>query len=119
MATGAASQLAVARYGSQPPWWAMRRTDDFELVPLFPQETVKRSQDLPALFCPSGAIWWARAPLLREARTYHVAGRTGWEIDPVHGFDIDTEDDWCLAEALMHMRLQTAATAAAGSAHGG
>jgi CMP-N-acetylneuraminic acid synthetase len=110
--TGAASQLSVARFGSQPAWWAMQRTDRYELVPLFPQDVEKRSQDLPALFCPSGAIWWARAELLRAARTYHVAGRTGWEIDPVHGFDIDTEDDWRLAEALM--RVQSA-----GSAHVG
>ncbi len=106
VSTGAASQLSVARYGSQSPWWAMRRTDQFELVPLFPAETQMRSQDLPDVFCPSGAIWWARAALLREARTYHVAGRTGWEIDPIHGFDIDTEDDWRLCEALMQSRSE-------------
>jgi CMP-N-acetylneuraminic acid synthetase len=116
LSTGAASQLSVARYGSQPPWWAMRRTDQYELVPLFPAETQMRSQDLPTLFCPSGAIWWAGAAVLREARTYHVAGRTGWEIDPVHGFDIDTEDDWRFAEAFMHARTQEAA---AGSRHVG
>jgi len=103
--TQAQAQLSVARYGWQPAWWAMRRTVDFRLLPLFPDDVVKRSQDLPVLFCPTGAIWWARADLLREARTYHVAERTGWEIDPAHGIDIDTEDDWQLAEALMQQRL--------------
>lgn len=99
--TEASSQLSIARFGWQTPWWAMRRDDDFTLAPLFPREAVTRGQDLPPLFCPTGAIWWARAETLRAAGTFHVDGRTGWEIDPVHAIDIDTEDDWRLAEALM------------------
>ena len=103
--SGAQAQLSIARYGWQPPWWAMRRTAEMALVPLFPQEIVQRSQDLPALFCPTGAIWWARAQTLRDTGTYHIDGRTGWEIDAIHGIDIDTEEDWQLAEALMQQRL--------------
>ena len=103
--TDACAQLSVARFGWQTPWWAMRRADDFTLDPLFPREAVMRGQDLPPLFCPTGAIWWARAQTLREAGTFHVPGRTGWEIDPVHAIDIDTEDDWRLAEALMAQTL--------------
>lgn len=100
-ATGAASQLSVARFGWQPVSWAMRRGPDLALVPLFPEAVQQRSQDLPPLYCPTGAIWWARASVLRAARTFHVEGRTGWEISPVHGLDVDTEEDWLLAEALM------------------
>ena len=99
------AQLSVARFGWQTPWWAMRRGDDFRLTPLFPQEAVTRGQDLPPLVCPTGAIWWARAETLRDAGTFHIPGRTGWEIDPAHAIDIDTEDDWSLAEALMARRL--------------
>jgi CMP-N-acetylneuraminic acid synthetase len=105
VSSGAQSQLSVAHYGWQTPWWAMRRSPTLALVPLFPQEIVRRSQDLPALLCPTGAIWWARADVLRETGTYHVEGRTGWEIDPTHGLDIDTEEDWHIAEALMQQRL--------------
>ncbi|HEY8534916.1 MAG TPA: acylneuraminate cytidylyltransferase family protein [Vicinamibacterales bacterium] len=100
-ATGARAQLSVARFGWQPASWAMRRNADLTLAPLYPDAVQRRSQDLPPLYCPTGAIWWARAAVLREARTFHVEGRTGWEISPVHGLDIDTEDDWLLAEALM------------------
>jgi N-acylneuraminate cytidylyltransferase len=103
-ATGTGSQLSVARFGWQPPWWAMQRTNRYELVPLFPDDVDRRSQDLPPLFCPTGAVWWARADVLRDARTYHVAGRTGWEIEPAHGLDIDTEDDWRLAEVLLQQQ---------------
>jgi hypothetical protein len=32
-----------------------------------------------------------------------VIGRTGWEIDWRQGTDIDTEDDWEMAETLIAM----------------
>jgi N-acylneuraminate cytidylyltransferase len=103
--TQSVSQLSVAPFGWQTPWWAMRRADDCTLVPLFPREAVTRGQDLSPLVCPTGAIWWARAETLREEGTFHVPGRTGWEMHPFHAIDIDTEDDWLLAEALMMTRM--------------
>jgi CMP-N-acetylneuraminic acid synthetase len=100
----AASQLSVTRYGWQNPWWAMRLSDRRELEPLFESVVTSRSQDLPELFCPTGAVWWAGAELLRRTRTYHVPGRTGWEIPWRHGVDIDTEDDWTMAEVLLELQ---------------
>jgi N-acylneuraminate cytidylyltransferase len=97
----AEAQISVARYGWQTPWWAMRRGADGSLDPLFPDEMTARSQDLPELVCPTGAVWWAKTDALRRAGTFHLAGRTGWEIDWTHAIDIDTEDDWRLAAALM------------------
>jgi N-acylneuraminate cytidylyltransferase len=99
--TPAESQLSVVRYGWQNPWWAMRRAEDCSLKPLFANEITTRSQDLPDLFCPTGAIWWARADVLRRERTFHTTNRTGWEIPWQRGIDIDTEDDWQMAELLM------------------
>jgi pseudaminic acid cytidylyltransferase len=95
------SQISVARYGWQSPWWAMRQAADGSLDPLFPEAMRERSQDLAELLCPTGAVWWARTDALRRAGTFHLAGRTGWEIDWRHAIDIDTEEDWRLAEALM------------------
>ncbi len=78
----------------------MRRASDLTLEPLFPEHMAERSQDLPELFCPTGAVWWAKAEVLRAQGTFHLPGRTGWEISWIHGIDIDTEDDWILAEVL-------------------
>ena len=97
----AEAQISVARYGWQSPWWAMRRDADGSLDPLFPEAMRQRSQDLPDVFCPTGAVWWARTDALRREGTFHLPGRTGWEIDWTHAIDIDTEDDWRLADALM------------------
>lgn len=101
IAAGSNSQLSVTRYGWLNPWWAMRRGPGLELEPLFASEATARSQDLPELYCPTGAIWWIRADTLRRTGTFHVPGRTGWEIAWQRGVDIDTEDDWTIAEMLM------------------
>jgi N-acylneuraminate cytidylyltransferase len=99
--TNADSQLSVVRYGWQNPWWAMRRSEKFKLNPIFKDQITARSQDLPELFCPTGAIWWAKTDVLRREGTYHIPSRTGWEITWERGLDIDTEDDWTLAEFLL------------------
>ncbi|HEX5436191.1 MAG TPA: acylneuraminate cytidylyltransferase family protein [Gemmatimonadaceae bacterium] len=99
--TGAPAQLSVTRFGWQNPWWAMERMSGYELRPLFSDQVTARSQELPPLFCPTGAIWWARARVLRRARSYHVPHRTGWEMPWQRAIDIDTEDDWRIAVRLL------------------
>lgn len=103
LGTGSDSQISVVRYGWQNPWWAMRQNEKFQLEAVFKDQITRRSQDLPPLFCPTGAVWWAKAAVLRREGTYHVANRTGWEIPWQRGLDIDTEDDWLMAEVLLAM----------------
>jgi N-acylneuraminate cytidylyltransferase len=98
--TGTGSQISVVRYGWQNPWWAMRQNERRELEPIFKEQINMNSQDLPNLFCPTGAIWWARTGVLRQAKTFHVDQRTGWEIPWQRGIDIDTYEDWAMAEVL-------------------
>jgi pseudaminic acid cytidylyltransferase len=99
--TGSNSQISIVRYGWQNPWWAMRCSPEYVLEPLFQEQMSARSQDLPELFCPTGAIWWARADTLRQTGTFHIENRTGWEISWKRGLDIDTLEDWALAEVLL------------------
>jgi N-acylneuraminate cytidylyltransferase len=81
----------------------MRRNEKNELQPLFREQMTARSQDLQELYCPTGAIWWAQAESLRRTKTFHLENRTGWEISWQHGIDIDTPDDWAMAEALLQI----------------
>jgi pseudaminic acid cytidylyltransferase len=99
----AEAQVSVVRYGWQNPWWAMRRDERLVLAPLFEDMATARSQDLPELFCPTGAVWWAKAAALCREGTFHMAGRTGWEIPWQRGVDIDTESDWAMAELLARL----------------
>jgi N-acylneuraminate cytidylyltransferase len=101
LAGGADAQISVTRYGWQNPWWALRRGNEGRLESVFDGRLAQRSQDLPEVLCPTGAIWWADASALRREGTYHMANRTGWELDWRHAVDIDTEEDWELAAVLM------------------
>jgi CMP-N-acetylneuraminic acid synthetase len=102
--SGVDSQISVVRYGWQNPWWAMRRDPStMKLDPLFPREMMARSQDLPELYCPTGAIWWGKTAVVREQKTFHIPHRAGWEIDWQHGIDIDTPEDMAFAEAVFRM----------------
>jgi CMP-N-acetylneuraminic acid synthetase len=103
--SGVGSQLSVTQFGWQNPWWSFRRAGNGVLHPVFEEMVTQRGQDLPELFCISGAIWWATAEVLRRDRTYHVPGRTGWVMPWQRGIDIDTEDDWALAELLFEQAL--------------
>ena len=66
-----------------------------------PDAMRQRSQDLPEPYGPTGAVWWARTDARRRAGTFHLAGPDRLEIDWTRAIDIDTEDDWRLADALM------------------
>jgi N-acylneuraminate cytidylyltransferase len=99
--SGADSQLSMTDYGWQNPWWALRRAESGGLEPMFPDMITRRSQDLPEAFAPTGAIWWAKAHILRRHRTYHIPGRTGWVMPWLRAVDIDSEDDWRLTELLL------------------
>lgn len=101
-AAGAApTQLSVTEFGWLNPWWAMRLGGGGQLEPLFPDQATSRSQDLPELVCVTGAIWWARPPVLRATRTFHVPERTGFVLPWWRAVDVDTEQDWRMAETLL------------------
>ena len=96
------TQLSVTRYGWLNPWWAMKL--ETRLEPLFPEALKTRSQDLATLYCPTGAIWWARPPALKEHKTFYAPNYGGFELAWDHALDIDDEDDWKMAEALQILR---------------
>jgi len=101
----AGSQISVTKYGWFNPWWAMTKNSNHFLFPIFEDRIKERSQDLPDLFCPTGAIWWIQSETLRREKTFHCENRTGWEIPWDHAIDIDTEDDWKMAEFIMNQKL--------------
>ncbi len=113
VASGSRSQLSVAEFGWQNPWWSMRLGAGGELVPLFQSEVTRRSQELTPLYCPTGAIWWAKAETLYREESFHVSGRTGWVIPWEHSVDVDTESDWVMLELFAERaRLQAHASGA-------
>jgi N-acylneuraminate cytidylyltransferase len=96
------TQLSVTRFGWLNPWWAMKLGTRLE--PLFPEALKTRSQDLQTLFCPTGAVWWAKPEALKQHKTFYAANYGGYELSWDHALDIDDEDDWKMAEAVLLLR---------------
>ena len=93
-------QISCFKYGWMNPWWAVKLDTEGHPERLFPETAGQRSQDLPELFCPTGAIWIAKADMLLKTKTFygpnHVFEPMLWES----GVDIDDYDDMRFAEAL-------------------
>ena len=78
------------------PWWAATLDDSNHPSWLFKEQISGRSQDLPDLFCPTGAIWISRTPDLRLARLY-TSDVAFYELPWQSSMDIDDQSDLVMA----------------------
>ena len=85
-----------------PIFRALRRAQDGRMEMFWPANELKRSQDLPEAWHDAGQFYWGRksAFLSREG----VFTARSWPVIlPRHLVqDIDTPEDWAVAEALFH-----------------
>jgi CMP-N-acetylneuraminic acid synthetase len=93
------SQISSFRYGWMNPWWAAKLDQHATPEYLFPEARVARSQDLPTLYCPSGAIWIARAPALKSSRTFYLSSHSFHSLSWISAIDIDDAEDFEMAKA--------------------
>jgi len=96
---GAESQICSFRFGWMNPWWAAKLDLQGNPEYLFPKARVARSQDLPPLYCPSGAIWIARGPALKSAKTFYVPTHIFHSLSWISAMDIDNAEDLEMAKA--------------------
>ena len=104
--SSADSQISVTEYGWLNPWWAMTSDEHNILSPVFKERMGVRSQDLPRLVCPTGAIWWAKASALLAHGTFYAPKYSGWSMPWERAVDIDTEEDWKMAEVLFSLNVK-------------
>jgi CMP-N,N'-diacetyllegionaminic acid synthase len=62
-----------------------------------------RRQDDPPRYAFGNLYWFRRESFLETGRI-ETGRRVGLPVDAVSAFDIDDEDDWLLAEALLRLR---------------
>ena len=89
------------------PWWASKINNDHTPEWLFPQSRFSRSQDLPNLYCPSGALWIAKAHALRTCQSFYTPDHVFNVMDWMSAMDIDEEEDWLMAETCMLLRQRS------------
>ena len=88
------------------PWWALKLSEDGRGESIFPEALKKRSQDLPDLYCPTGAIWFANREELIKNKSFYMKNTRYEEISWISAVDIDEYDDLKMAELCFNLRNQ-------------
>lgn len=98
--------LSCFEFGWMNPWWAMTLDEYRRPEYLFKDAIDARSQDLPLLYCPSGAIWIALGETLKTVGTFKAPGHRYFPIDWISAVDIDDQGDLAFAEACFLLKHQ-------------
>jgi CMP-N-acetylneuraminic acid synthetase len=93
-------QISCFKFGWMNPWWAFILDENNMPHSLYPDALKKRSQDLPPVYCPTGAIWIARVDSLRHAGTFYGPNHQFYPMPWESAVDIDDYDDLLFAETL-------------------
>lgn len=80
-------------------WWSFYYQGK-KVKRLFPKFFKKRSQDLPFLYTPTGAIWIANVEKLLKEKTFYNKHTKHFEINWYSGIDIDHKEDLQLINNL-------------------
>ena len=65
---------------------------------LFPENYVKRSQDVEPIFFDAGQFYWMKMRSFLLQKKLFAEKTVGIEISPLESQDLDNEDDWKIAE---------------------
>ena len=96
----AAFQISCFKYGWMNPWWAAKLDPKGKPKPIFESSLSARSQDLPELYCPTGATWIAKSAALIKSHNFYGEGHIFYPMKWSHSVDIDDYDDLAFAEVL-------------------
>lgn len=98
-------QISCFGYGWMNPWWAVKLDDNNRPDKLFPQALESRSQDLPPLYCPTGAIWIANVERLLSEMNFYGKGHVFEPMEWDHAIDIDDDQDLKMATLISKAAL--------------
>jgi N-acylneuraminate cytidylyltransferase len=82
-----------------------RECPDGFLEPLAPWAGQARRQDVPPLLTPNGTLYLTTREGLTRYRRLFPRHLRSLATDQIEGIDIDTLDDWTLAEAVVQAGL--------------
>jgi N-acylneuraminate cytidylyltransferase len=94
------SVLSCFKYGWMNPWWAFEKDKEGIATKKFPEALKKRSQDLPDLYCPTGAIWISKCEVLKKHRNFYSPNHRFFEINWKSAVDIDDYNDLVFAQKI-------------------
>ncbi len=98
------SQISCFRFGWMNPWWATKINKNGKPTRIFPNFKKIRSQDLPNLYCPSGALWLAKRNNFLKHKNFYMPGYRFQEMNWISALDIDDNEDFLMAKACLDLR---------------
>ena len=104
ISSDASSQISCFKFGWMMPWWAIRLNEQGLGEKLFPEMANKRSQDLPNLYCPSGALWIAKREKLLEYKNFYMEDTRYYPLPWLSSVDIDEYEDFLMAELCFELQ---------------
>lgn len=102
--SNSSAQISCVRYGWMNPWWAHRLIENGQPQALFPETSNARSQDLPPLFCPVGALWLVKRDQLISTGSFYTSDHIFHELSWISALDIDDKEDLMMAKASFLLR---------------
>lgn len=98
------SLISGFKYGMFNPWWAHYIDESGQYKRLHGNGNSRtRSQDLPELFCPTGATWISDLYQLNKHRTFYSPSYKLFELTWQESVDIDDINDLMLAKAAFNL----------------
>lgn len=95
------AQISCFEYGWMNPWWAATLDESGKPAQIFAKTLTQRSQDLPKLYCPTGAVWISTVQALLTHKTFYSPNHTFESISQRSAMDIDDYQDLKMAQALV------------------
>ena len=95
--------MPVARF-DYPIWRSLQMNEGGKITLNFPENLNARSQDLPPAFHDAGQWYWFRTEAFLRTKVLMGANTGSVEMPSALVQDIDTLDDWAMAE-LKHERM--------------
>lgn len=90
------SVFPVVKYSY--PIWRSLGINEGKVFMWWPENASKRSQDLPEAYHDAGQFYWMKTAGLKEKNSLFSDNTGCIVLDALHVQDIDTEEDWKLAE---------------------
>lgn len=101
---GAPFLLSITDF-DHPPFWALKKEGEV-LIPFWGKKYLVKTQELPRVYRPNGAICLARIPELKQYRSFYGTGVIGYYMHRYQSVDIDERIDLEFAEYLMQARTK-------------
>lgn len=102
--SGVPAQISCFKFGWMNPWWALQLSPEGRPTYAFPEIYQSRSQDLPPLYCPTGAIWIADRQNFEKHKSFYVPGHVFHPMNYISAVDIDDEEDLVMAQVFAAFR---------------